>query len=497
MLNSNKTAASLHRLVPKKWATEDETISVVTEGERLEQPSLTKVKGIILDDDASSTSSCSCEDHSSVANKSEEDLNNQDLDYGEDSVVGSPEDPTTEKNVESPIDVDVGLIDSSPGVDNIETSSQEAKKSDSQSNASQLEDTAVDRSKLDLQKTHKLMSFVNRNHQNESQALDLMNNNHSPINKSGRSYSYLMKHFFKDAVYFQMKSINHENVELSKSLGVWSTPVLNEVRLNAAFQHHRNVILIFSVQQSGAFQGFARMVSQSKPPTRPIPWILPERLSSKSLGGVFKLEWLCKKQLPFFDTHDLFNPYNENKPIKVARDGQQVEPKVGKRLCKLFPEDSKEQLHESISTLKRQVSQRKRSTRKNGDFYPLVHRRELPSVMRGSAMSYNSHMYTHQPNFPLYHPPIHPPSVRVPPDYRAASFDHGYEPTDFRNPTSAAARFSRHYSGFPGEPAPNSFRPVAYQQPYFDHMTNSPYNFCDGWSSMQEHRGPHHRPARR
>lgn len=160
-------------------------------------------------------------------------------------------------------------------------------------------------------------------------------------------------------------------------MGVWSTSMQNEIRFNTAFREHRNVILIFSVQQSGAFQGFARMVSESKQTSRPIPWILPPRMSNKSLSGVFKIEWLCTKELQFHETHELYNPFNENKPVKVARDGQQVVSKIGKKLCKLFPhndddDEYKSKLLNSIATLKYQTSQRKKSNHKQDNFYPLL-----------------------------------------------------------------------------------------------------------------------------
>lgn len=72
-----------------------------------------------------------------------------------------------------------------------------------------------------------------------------------------RDYASLLKYFFKDAVYFVMKSNNHENVALSKAKGVWSTPPQNESKLNKMFKEYRNVILIFSVKESGKFQGMS------------------------------------------------------------------------------------------------------------------------------------------------------------------------------------------------------------------------------------------------
>ena len=58
------------------------------------------------------------------------------------------------------------------------------------------------------------------------------------------------------------------------------------------FQRYKNVILIFSVKESGKFQGFARLASEAKHGGPIMPWVLPPGMSAKALGGVFKLEWL-------------------------------------------------------------------------------------------------------------------------------------------------------------------------------------------------------------
>ena len=71
--------------------------------------------------------------------------------------------------------------------------------------------------------------------------------------RKGKSYDYATKlnYLFRDARFFVVKSNNAENVALSKAKGVWSTPPANESRLNKAFDDARNVLLIFSVKESG------------------------------------------------------------------------------------------------------------------------------------------------------------------------------------------------------------------------------------------------------
>ena len=56
-----------------------------------------------------------------------------------------------------------------------------------------------------------------------------------------------------------------------------------------------NVLLIFSVAESGRFQGFARLASEcEQDPDLQVKWVLPPSLSAKSLLGVFKLDWITK-----------------------------------------------------------------------------------------------------------------------------------------------------------------------------------------------------------
>jgi len=159
--------------------------------------------------------------------------------------------------------------------------------------------------------------------------------------KKGKSYDYATKlnYLFRDARFFLIKSSVSENVELSKSRGVWSTPPANEGRFNKAFKESRNVLMLFSVKESGKFCGFARLASESRRDVPAVPWILPPGLSAKALGGVFKVDWICRKDLSFQKVAHLHNPWNENKPVKIGRDGQEIEPSIAEELCKLFPVD--------------------------------------------------------------------------------------------------------------------------------------------------------------
>ncbi|XP_069128600.1 claspin-like [Argopecten irradians] len=154
-----------------------------------------------------------------------------------------------------------------------------------------------------------------------------------------RMYSKL-KYLFRGARYFLIKSNNHENVALAKAKGVWSTPPQNESKLNQAFRSCDNVILIFSVKESGKFQGFARIVEESTKDHPPIRWVLPPGLSARALSGVFKLDWINRRELSFTKTSHLHNSWNDNKPVKIGRDGQEIEARCGETVCKMFPSDN-------------------------------------------------------------------------------------------------------------------------------------------------------------
>ena len=46
--------------------------------------------------------------------------------------------------------------------------------------------------------------------------------------------------------------------------------------------------------------------------------------------------FLVRGELAFTHTMHLKNPWNEGKPVKISRDGQEVEPSVGEQLCRLW-----------------------------------------------------------------------------------------------------------------------------------------------------------------
>ncbi|NXL85386.1 YTDC2 helicase, partial [Alectura lathami] len=109
--------------------------------------------------------------------------------------------------------------------------------------------------------------------------------------------------------YFIMKSSNLHNLDISQQKGIWSTTPSNERKLNKAFRESVMVYLIFSVQGSGHFQGFARMSSE-------IGSEQSQCWGSPGLGGVFKVDWIRKQSIPFWSAQHLLNPWNDNKKVQ-------------------------------------------------------------------------------------------------------------------------------------------------------------------------------------
>ncbi|KAL6003790.1 hypothetical protein ACLOJK_004336 [Asimina triloba] len=137
--------------------------------------------------------------------------------------------------------------------------------------------------------------------------------------------------------YFIIKSLSHHNIQLSIEKGIWATQVMNEPILDEAFHNSNRVILIFSVNMSGFFQGYAQMMSS-------VGW-RRENIWSDSDGGsnpwgrTFKVKWLQLSNLPFQKTLHLKNPLNDYKPVKISRDCQELSQDVGEALCSLIDGD--------------------------------------------------------------------------------------------------------------------------------------------------------------
>ncbi|KAJ5240442.1 Nucleotide-binding alpha-beta plait [Penicillium citrinum] len=192
--------------------------------------------------------------------------------------------------------------------------------------------------------------------------------------------------------YFIIKSLTVEDLETSKDMGIWATQSHNEMRLSQAYQSAVNVYLIFSANKSGEYFGYARMSSSItnddlprkapprtqhslgeieliltptlKTPTAPAGRIVRDTTRGtvfweamplenndcgsrivyeqatwpefSSLGKPFSVTWLSDHRVRFSRTRGLRNPWNAHREVKIARDGAELEPSVGRKLIQLF-----------------------------------------------------------------------------------------------------------------------------------------------------------------
>ncbi|KAF4555268.1 Hypothetical protein D9617_2g052210 [Elsinoe fawcettii] len=74
--------------------------------------------------------------------------------------------------------------------------------------------------------------------------------------------------------------------------------------------------------------------STTRPPNRKKS--VTEDTAKSDWGRPFQIEWLSTSRLPFYRTRGLRNPWNANREVKIARDGTELEPSVGRRLLDLF-----------------------------------------------------------------------------------------------------------------------------------------------------------------
>ena len=138
----------------------------------------------------------------------------------------------------------------------------------------------------------------------------------------------------KHARFFIMKSKDLESVQLSHEHGVWSTTVgptrkLLEAWTLAQKKHppseRPNLYLIFSVTESGGYQGFARLVG------RPDPKLKPHIFQRQDGGSLayednFPVKWETKLMLYSFRNLNMFppNPLNEYKTIMQSKNCQEL-----------------------------------------------------------------------------------------------------------------------------------------------------------------------------
>ncbi|KAF7862853.1 uncharacterized protein EAF02_010402 [Botrytis sinoallii] len=143
-----------------------------------------------------------------------------------------------------------------------------------------------------------------------------------------------------DTRYFIVKSFNDENVIKCIEDGIWTTQAQNGPIFKEAFETCKNVILIFSINKSRAFQGYARM--ETLPGAIKVPsW---QNSINWESAGAFRVRWLVICNVRFGKIGHLRNGLNENLPVLIGKDGQEVEEGCGRGLCECLDGEVEEVL---------------------------------------------------------------------------------------------------------------------------------------------------------
>ncbi|KAG1726697.1 YT521-B-like domain-containing protein [Suillus paluster] len=106
---------------------------------------------------------------------------------------------------------------------------------------------------------------------------------HSSSSYGSTNSSFLSRHFPKR--FFILKSLTQFDLDLSVENGLWATQKHNEAILDQAYRTSNDVILIFSVNKSGEFYGYARMAGRILQGEHRVLWASHGDSSSSSLSS--------------------------------------------------------------------------------------------------------------------------------------------------------------------------------------------------------------------
>lgn len=163
-----------------------------------------------------------------------------------------------------------------------------------------------------------------------------------------KNYSHLLKVNLEDiskdiqkARFFIIKSYNEDDVHRSMKYQVWSSTYEGNKRLNNAYMECGKdkipVFLFFSVNSSGQFVGVCKMTSEVVVKEKLAHWTQTEKWPGK-----FKVEWIFIKDVPNRKLKHIIVPLNENKPVTISRDTQEIPFEQGKEMLGVFESHQQE-----------------------------------------------------------------------------------------------------------------------------------------------------------
>uniref|UniRef100_A0A8C9GRW7 YTH domain-containing family protein n=1 Tax=Piliocolobus tephrosceles TaxID=591936 RepID=A0A8C9GRW7_9PRIM len=140
---------------------------------------------------------------------------------------------------------------------------------------------------------------------------------------------------------------------LSILYGVWATGKNNTKKFVNLFKEKYTILFLFSVNESGGFQGYAQMIT---PPIKKLHENLWGPIT-KRLGGNFRVKWIKLAKIDFDIFKNITNPYNENLPLKKSRDGTEIPIHIASIICnKIYVLENEDFLVGTIYEYKRRIN---------------------------------------------------------------------------------------------------------------------------------------------
>lgn len=149
---------------------------------------------------------------------------------------------------------------------------------------------------------------------------------------------------------FMIKSSDLGNIHTSIRLGVWATGKKNTRLLEDAFHNNQHVVLLFSGNETGGFQGYARMTTPTIPGLYSSIW----GSFSVRLGGNFRVQWLKQCKVEFEKFGSLVNPLNSHQCIRKSRDCQEFPLREASIICTVLDREPDVELLDDVKDSKSQ-----------------------------------------------------------------------------------------------------------------------------------------------
>ncbi|EUD65931.1 hypothetical protein C922_03655 [Plasmodium inui San Antonio 1] len=152
---------------------------------------------------------------------------------------------------------------------------------------------------------------------------------------------------------FIIKCNQISHLYLSILYGVWATGKNNTRKFITLFKENYTIVFLFSVNESGGFQGYAKMVSM---PIKKLYEDLWGPITNR-LGGNFRIQWIKIAKIDFDAFKNMKNPCNDNLPLKKSRDGTELPLNLASIICnRIYALPSEDFLAGTIYEYKRRIN---------------------------------------------------------------------------------------------------------------------------------------------